>query len=145
MIRNGIRRIWVAESMNDVATDLQIAAIAKRAARKRSSSASCYSISPCTRTTTTQIARAHIARSRHVDVLNLKDPGGLLTPERVRTLVPALRAAAPELPLEVHTHMTATMGAATYLEAAQLGASFVCTAARPLANGTSQPSTEQTS
>ena len=26
VIRNGIRRIWVAESMNDVATDLQIAA-----------------------------------------------------------------------------------------------------------------------
>ena len=28
-IRNGIRRVWVAESMNDVATDLRIAAIAK--------------------------------------------------------------------------------------------------------------------
>jgi oxaloacetate decarboxylase alpha subunit len=58
--------------------------------------------------------------------------------------VPALRAAAPSLPLEVHTHMTATMGAATYLEAARLGARFVCTAVRPLANGTSQPSAEQT-
>ena len=82
--------------------------------------------------------------ARNVDVLNLKDPGGLLTPERVRTLVPALREAAPALPLEVHTHNTVTMAGPTYLEAARLGASFVCTAVRPLANGTSQPSAEQT-
>ena len=89
-------------------------------------------------------ARAAIAASADVDVLNLKDPGGLLTPERVRTLVPALRAAAPALPLEVHSHCTATMAPLVYLEAARLGASFVCTAVRPLANGTSQPSAEQT-
>ena len=77
-------------------------------------------------------------------MLVLKDPGGLLTPERTRTLVPVLRAAAPALPLEVHTHDTAATAALTYLEAARLGASFVCTAVRPLANGTSQPSAEST-
>ena len=36
------------------------------------------------------------------------------------------------------------MAPLVYLEAARLGASFVCTAVRPLANGTSQPSAEQT-
>jgi oxaloacetate decarboxylase (Na+ extruding) subunit alpha len=36
------------------------------------------------------------------------------------------------------------MGAPSYLEAARAGAAFLCTAAAPLANGTSQPSTEQT-
>jgi oxaloacetate decarboxylase alpha subunit len=35
------------------------------------------------------------------------------------------------------------MAPLTYLESARLGASFVCTAVRPLANGTSQPSAEQ--
>jgi len=144
VIRNGIRRIWVAESMNDVATDLEIAALSKRAGAEEVVVGLVYSLSPV-HTDDYYASRARtVAASGDVDILNLKDPGGLLTPERVRTLVPALRAAAPELPLEVHTHMTATMGAATYLEAAQLGASFVCTAARPLANGTSQPSTEQT-
>jgi oxaloacetate decarboxylase alpha subunit len=88
-------------------------------------------------------ARA-VAASPHVDVLNLKDPGGLLTPERMRTLVPALRAAAPNLPLEVHSHMTVAMGGLSYLEAVRQGASFVCTAVAPLANGTSQPSAERT-
>jgi oxaloacetate decarboxylase alpha subunit len=144
VIRNGIRRIWIAESMNDVGTDLQIAEISKREGAEEVVVGLVYSISPVhTDEYYAERARA-IAQSTHVDVLNLKDPGGLLMPERVRTLVPALRAAAPNLPLEVHSHMTATMGAASYLEAARLGASFFCTAARPLANGTSQPSTEQT-
>ena len=111
---------------------------------RRSSSASSTRSVPSTPTTTTRSGLGRSRESADVDVLNLKDPGGLLTPERVRTLVPALRAAAPSVPLEVHSHMTATMGAASYLEAAQLGASFVCTAVRPLANGTSQPSAEQT-
>lgn len=144
VIRNGVRRIWVAESMNDVTTDLQIAEIAKDEGAEEVVVGLVYSISPVhTDDYYAERARA-IAASPHVDVLNLKDPGGLLTPDRVRTLVPALRVAAPALPLEVHSHMTATMGAACYVEAAQLGASYVCTAARPLANGTSQPSAEQT-
>ena len=142
VIRNGIRRIWVAESMNDVATDLQIARVSKREGAGEVVVGLVYSISPVhTDAYYAERARA-ISASGDVDVLNLKDPGGLLTPERVRTLVPALRDAAPGLPLEVHSHMTATMGAASYVEAARLGASFLCTAVRPLANGTSQPSAE---
>jgi oxaloacetate decarboxylase alpha subunit len=144
VIRNGIRRIWVAESMNDVETDLRIAQIAKEEGAEEVVAGLVYSISPV-HTDDYYAARAReIAGSADVDVLNLKDPGGLLTPERVRTLVPALRAAAPSLPLEVHSHCTATLAPLVYLESARLGASFVCTAVRPLANGTSQPSAEQT-
>ncbi len=144
VIRNGVRRIWVAESMNDVSTDLEIAEISKNAGADEVVVGLVYSISPV-HTDPYYAERAReIAASPHVDVLNLKDPGGLLTHDRVRTLVPALRAAAPDLPLEVHSHMTATMGGAVYIEAASLGASFVCTAVKPLANGTSQPSAELT-
>ena len=144
VIRSGIRRIWVAESMNDVETDLRIAGIAKQEGAEEVLVGLVYSISPV-HTDDYYASRAReIAASADVDVLNLKDPGGLLTPERVRTLVPALRAAAPALPLEVHSHCTATMAPLVYLESARLGASFVCTAVRPLANGTSQPSAEQT-
>jgi oxaloacetate decarboxylase alpha subunit len=144
VIRSGIRRIWVAESMNDVETDLRIARIAKQQGADEVLVGLVYSISPV-HTDDYYAARAReIAASADVDVLNLKDPGGLLTPERVRTLVPALRAATPALPLEVHSHCTATMAPLVYLESVRLGASFVCTAVRPLANGTSQPSAEQT-
>jgi oxaloacetate decarboxylase (Na+ extruding) subunit alpha len=144
VIRNGIRQIWVAESMNDVETALTIARIAKEEGADEVLVGLVYSISPVhSDSYYSERARA-IHTSPHVDVLNLKDPGGLLTPERVRTLLPALRAAAPRLPLEVHSHMTVTMGGLAYLEAVRHGASSLCCAAAPLANGTSQPSTEQT-
>ena len=121
VIRNGVRRIWVAESMNDVTTDLAIAEIVRDEGAEEVVVGLVYSISPVhTDDYYAERARA-IAASPHVDVLNLKDPGGLLTPERVRTLVPALRAAAPNLPLEVHSHMTATMGAACYARSRRAG------------------------
>jgi oxaloacetate decarboxylase (Na+ extruding) subunit alpha len=144
VIRNGIRRIWVAESMNDVETDLRIARIAKEEGADEVLVGLVYSISPVHTDAYYADRARQIAAGNDVDVLNLKDPGGLLTPERVRTLVPALRTAAPTLPLEVHSHCTATMALPVYLESARLGASFVCTAVRPLANGASQPSAEQT-
>ena len=144
VVRNGVRRVWVAESMNDVDTGLRVAQAAKEEHAEEVVLGLVYSLSPVhTDGYYADRARA-VAASPHVDVLNLKDPGGLLTPERIRTLVPALREAAPALPLEVHTHNTVTMAGPTYLEAVRLGASFVCTAVRPLANGTSQPSAEQT-
>jgi len=144
VIRNGIDRVWVAESMNDVETDLTIARIAKDEGAAEVLVGLVFSVSPVHTDAYYAERAAAVAADPNVDVLNLKDPGGLLTPERVRTLVPALRGAAPSLPLEVHTHNTVTMGGPTYLEATQLGASFVCTAVRPLANGTSQPSAEAT-
>ncbi|HXR12586.1 MAG TPA: hypothetical protein VN770_09840 [Gaiellaceae bacterium] len=144
VIRNGVRRIWVAESMNDVETGLEIAAIAKQEGADEVLLGLVYSLSPV-HTDAYYAERARrVSASAHVDVLNLKDPGGLLTPERVRSLVPALRAAAPNLPLEVHSHNTVTMAGPAYLEAVRLGASSLCTAVEPLANGTSQPSAEQT-
>ena len=139
VIRNGVRRIWVAESMNDVETGLQIAELSKQEGAEEVLLGLVYSLSPVhTDAYYAERARA-VAASPHVDLLNLKDPGGLLTPERIRTLVPALRVAAPGLPLEVHTHDTVSLAGPTYLEAVRLGASFVCTAVEPLANGTSQP------
>jgi oxaloacetate decarboxylase alpha subunit len=142
VIRNGIDRIWVAESMNDVETDLEIARVAKEEGALEVLVGLVYSVSPVHTDEFYARRAATVAASPDVDVLSLKDPGGLLTPERARTLVPALRTSAPGLPLEVHTHATATTAVQTYLEAARLGASFVCTAVRPLANGSSQPSAE---
>jgi oxaloacetate decarboxylase alpha subunit len=144
VIRAGIRRIWVAESMNDVETDLRVSRIATEEGAEEVLVGLVYSISPIHTDEYYALRAAAIAAGAGADVLCLKDPGGLLTPERVRTLVPALRAAAPALPLEVHSHCTATMAPLVYLESARLGAAFVCTAVRPLANGTSQPSAEQT-
>ena len=39
-----------------------------------------------------------------------KDPGGILTPERTRTAVPAILRAAGDKTVELHTHCTTGLG-----------------------------------
>jgi oxaloacetate decarboxylase alpha subunit len=70
----------------------------------------------------------------------LKDPGALLTPERTRTLVPALLQAVGKIPLEFHTHCITGLGPRCCLEAVKLGVRSINTAIPPLANGSSNPS-----
>lgn len=73
------------------------------------------------------------------DTLGLKDPSGLLTPERARTLIPVLREVAGERPLEVHTHCRSGLGELALVEAVQLGTDIVHTGVRPLASGDALP------
>jgi oxaloacetate decarboxylase (Na+ extruding) subunit alpha len=70
----------------------------------------------------------------------LKDPGGLLTPERTRTLVPIIQQRIKGIPVEFHTHCTTGLGAACTLEAIKLGIKYVNTAIPPLAEASSNPS-----
>jgi oxaloacetate decarboxylase alpha subunit len=72
--------------------------------------------------------------------LCLKDPGGLLTPERTRALVPIMYQNAPGIPLELHTHCTTGLGGLCALEAIKLGVKIINTAIPPLANASSNPS-----
>jgi oxaloacetate decarboxylase alpha subunit len=70
----------------------------------------------------------------------LKDPGALLTPERVRTLVPAVLQNVGCIPLELHTHCITGLGTWCCVEAMKLGIRLVNTAIPPLANASSNPS-----
>ena len=73
--------------------------------------------------------------------LCLKDPSALITPERVRTLVPVVLANAGGIPVEFHTHCVTGLGTISMLEAIKLGIRCVNTAVPPLAEGPSNPST----
>ncbi|MGH7684036.1 MAG: pyruvate carboxylase subunit B, partial [Vulcanimicrobiaceae bacterium] len=77
-----------------------------------------------------------------VDAVFLKDPSGLLTPERAKTLIPALREAVGSLPLQLHTHCLTGLAPVAALQAIESGVDVVHTATSVLANGASQPSTE---
>jgi oxaloacetate decarboxylase alpha subunit len=70
----------------------------------------------------------------------LKDPGGLLTPERTRELVPLMLAEAKEVPIEFHAHCSTGLGPLCLLEAVRLGLRIVNTALPPLADDASLPS-----
>jgi oxaloacetate decarboxylase alpha subunit len=69
-----------------------------------------------------------------------KDPGGILTPERTRTVVPAILKAAAGKTVELHTHCTTGLGTLCCLEAIKAGMIHINTAVPPLANGSGNPS-----
>jgi oxaloacetate decarboxylase alpha subunit len=86
------------------------------------------------------VGRAHEAAKLKPARICLKDPGGLLTPERTRALVPAVLGAAGEIPVELHTHCITGLGPLCCLEAIKLGIRSINTAIPPLAHGSSNPS-----
>ena len=77
-----------------------------------------------------------------VDAVFIKDPSGLLTPERAQTLVPAMKAACGGLPLQLHSHCLTGLAPHTACLAVELGVDVVHTATSTLANGASHPATE---
>lgn len=77
-----------------------------------------------------------------VDAIMLKDSGALLTPDRIRTIVPALKAVMGGRPLELHSHCNTGLAPLVYLEAARLGVEQLHTSIAPLASGPAQPATQ---
>ena len=74
------------------------------------------------------------------DAIYVKDQGGLLTVDRVRTLLPAMIQNAAGVPIELHSHCTTGLAPLVYLEGLRLGVRTLHTAIPPLAQGSSQPS-----
>ena len=73
----------------------------------------------------------------------IKDSGGLLTPDRIRTLVPAMKAAiGPGIPLQLHSHCITGLAPLVYLEGVKHGCDQVDCSIAPLANGPAQPATQ---
>ena len=77
-----------------------------------------------------------------VDFISIKDPTGLLTPERGRTLFPAVVKAAGSIPVQLHSHCQSGLAPEVYEIAMQSGFRLGYTATEPLANGASLPATE---
>jgi len=75
------------------------------------------------------------------DIIILEDASGVLTPERTRTLVPAMRRAVGEIELQFHSHCSTGLAPQCYIEAMKYGADTLCTASLPLAYGESLPAT----
>lgn len=88
-----------------------------------------------------RLAKSLIAQCK-VDSIMLKDAGGLLTVDRIRTLVPALKKAIGKVPLELHSHCLTGLAPLVYLEAVKLGTDQLHTSIKPLANGAAQPATQ---
>ena len=98
-----------------------------------------YSVSP-RHSDTYYAEKAREAASIRPYRICFKDVGGLLTPERARTLIPIILQNASDVPVEYHAHCNNGLAPLCYLEAVKLGITTLHTAIPPLANGSSQPS-----
>ncbi len=101
----------------------------------------CYTTSPV-HTVAAYVKLAKAQEAMGIDSLAIKDMAGILTPGAARELVGALKKALPEMPIQVHSHMTSGMAAAMYLAAAEAGAGCFDCAISTLSSFSSQPPTE---
>ena len=144
LIKNGIRRFAVADPMNDMAAQLAGARMIKAHGGEHVICALTYSISPV-HDDAHYIERARgLAASQDVDALYIKDPGGLLTPLRAQTLIPAIKQAMGAKPLELHAHCTIGLADLVYMDAPNYGVTTLQCATGAAADGTSNPPVERT-
>jgi oxaloacetate decarboxylase (Na+ extruding) subunit alpha len=137
---NGIRRVWLIDAAHDIDVISKNAKMAKQAGIEEFVVALSYSISPVHTDDYYLEKTKEIVACPDVDTVYLKDQGGLLTPDRVKTLVPLIQANLEGKPFEIHTHCSSGLGPKVYAEAIRLGVDILHTAIPPLADGTSQPS-----
>lgn len=134
---NGIRRYTCYDAINDI-RNIALSVRSAKDAGLFVSGHVVYTVSPVhTDAYYAEKARQIIALG--VDSFGLKDPSGLLTPQRVATLIPALRAASAETPLEVHTHCRSGLGELALVDAVRLGVDIAHTGVRPLASSDALP------
>ena len=143
LVRNGMRRFALADPMNDIEGNLAGARMAKAGGADYVVGALVYTVSPIHDDAHYAACARALAASPDVDALYIKDPGGLLTPVRARTLIPAVMAEIGSKPLELHAHCTIGLADLAYLEGAELGVETVQCASGAAADGTSNPPVER--
>lgn len=139
LVANGVREIGASDGLNDVDNMLPIINTARQLGVRTFGCLS-YSLSPVhTDTLYIKIAK-ELVKHGQVDAIWIKDPAGLLTVDRIRTLVPAVRKAVGDVPIELHSHCMTGVAPLVYLEGIKAGADCIHTSISPLANGGAQPS-----
>ena len=143
LARNGIRRFCLADPMNDTDANIECARMVKAGGGEHVIAALVFTLSPIHDDAYFAACASRLAASPHVDSLYIKDPGGLLSPQRAATLIPAIRAQLQGKPLEVHSHCTIGLGEHLYMEAAALGVTGLQCASGATGDGISNPPMER--
>ena len=138
-VDNGVSIIRIFDALNDT-RNLETAMRATKEAGGHAQGCIVYTISPYHKDENfVQLGKELVQMG--ADSICIKDMANLLLPYKAYSLVKKLKENV-NVPIHLHTHNTTGTGDMTYLMAAQAGVDIVDTALSPLANGTSQPSTE---
>ena len=139
----GIGRFIVLDPMHDMDAVRRTAAMIAAAGAAEIMAALTFTVSDIHDDAFYAGLAGQMARCAHINRVYIKDPAGLLTPERAKTLIPAVRQQLGTTPLELHSHCTLGLSPLTYLSAAGLGVSVLHVACGPLANGSSLPDAQR--
>jgi oxaloacetate decarboxylase (Na+ extruding) subunit alpha len=143
LVETGMSRFVVLDPMHDMDNVLASARMIRAAGADEIIAALTFTVSEVHDDSFYAGLAESMAASPDIDRLYIKDPAGLLTLDRARTLIPAVRARLGGKALELHSHCTIGLSPLTYLLAADLGVEVLQTACGPLANGTSLPDAER--
>jgi oxaloacetate decarboxylase (Na+ extruding) subunit alpha len=139
LARNGIRRFCLADPMNDAESNITCARMVKRVGGEFVIAALVFTLSPIHDDQHYAAAARKLAACPEVDAIYIKDPGGLLSPRRASTLIPAVKAEIGAKPLELHSHCTIGLGELLYMDAVDYGVSALQCASGATADGISNP------
>ena len=140
LARRGIKVLTVYDALNDN-RNLESSVRSAHEVGMKVNAMMTYTLSPV-HTDAYYVERTRELVALDVDFMSIKDPTGLLTPERGRTLFPAVVQAAGNIPLQMHSHCQSGLSPEVYEIAIKSGFRFGYTATEPLANGASLPATE---
>ncbi|HZQ60894.1 MAG TPA: pyruvate carboxylase subunit B [Casimicrobiaceae bacterium] len=140
LARRGIEVLTVYDALNDNRNIVSSVRSGREAGMKINAMIT-YTLSPV-HTDAYYVERAKELVALEVDFISFKDPTGLLTPQRGRTLFPAIVQAAGSIPVQLHSHCQSGLAPEVYEIAMQSGFRLGYTATEPLANGASLPATE---
>jgi len=139
LAKNGIRRFALADPMNNADSNMACARMIRQVGGEYVVAALVFTISPI-HDDPHYVERARkLALCSDIDALYIKDPGGLLSPLRARTLIPAIKAVIGDKPLELHSHCTIGLGELVYMDAPQWGVGTVQCASGAASDGISNP------
>jgi oxaloacetate decarboxylase alpha subunit len=141
LCRHGCRSFWLYDVLYNIDKMLRLAKVAKEF-DSEVVGAIMFTLSPVHDDAYFAAKTRALASSPDVDTILLYDTAGVLSKERLRTLLPAVMANAHGKPVEFHANNLLGQSAKNYLDAIDLGVSIIHTASRPMANGPSVPSTE---
>jgi len=140
MCQNGMDIVRIFDALNDL-RNLQTAVQAVKKQGRHARGELCYTISPV-HTVDNFVKLGVELEQMGCDSLGVKDMSGILQPQVAFHLVKELKAKV-SIPITLHTHDTAGLGAASYLAAIEAGVDCVEVSIVPFANGTSQPDTQR--
>src|SRR5207249_10024976 len=140
LARRGVAVLTVYDALNDN-RKIESSVRSGHAAGMKVNAMMTYTLSPV-HTDAYYVARAEELARLGVDFISIKDPTGLLIPERGRTLFPAVVRTAGTIPVQLHSHCQSGLAPEVYSVAMRNGFQAGYTATEPLGNGASLPATE---